>query len=99
MPLYTSYPVTPTLSDEALQLRLTLDEVLAVTVTLPGAVGAVVSPGFVPGSVVTESGALACETLPAASRATTVKLYAVAGAKPLIVTVVPDTLAACVPFR
>jgi hypothetical protein len=40
-PWYTSYPVTPTLSVDALHERLTLDEVVPVTARPPGALGAV----------------------------------------------------------
>ncbi len=44
VPLYTSYPVTPTLSDAAVQDNETLDAVVSVTVTFVGTVGAWVSP-------------------------------------------------------
>ena len=40
---YTLYPVTPTLSVEAVQLKLICDEEMAVAVRLVGVEGAVVS--------------------------------------------------------
>ncbi|MNW71100.1 hypothetical protein D3C74_507400 [compost metagenome] len=42
--LYTSYPVTPTLSVDAAQLSVMLDIVCAVDARFVGAVGACVSP-------------------------------------------------------
>ena len=43
-PRYTSYPVTPTLSVEAVQASETLEEVVPVECRLAGALGGVVSP-------------------------------------------------------
>ena len=43
VPWYTSYPVTPTLSVEACQDKVTLEDVTALTITFVGVVGAAVS--------------------------------------------------------
>ena len=55
-----------------------------------GTVGAVVSPGIVPVVAVTLPDA--ADTLPAASRARTVYVYAVPGVRPVSVNVVPVAL-------
>jgi len=66
-PRKTRYPVTPTLSVDAVQDNETVVEIVAVTARLVGAVGGVVSTTG--GSVVTVTELLAAETLPAASTA------------------------------
>ena len=82
---YTSYPVTPTLSVEAVQLNVAdvaarLDDVNAV-----GAVGACTSV------VVTVIVLLLADTLPAASNAFTKKLYDVAWVRPVTLKLVAVT--------
>ncbi len=64
------YPVTPTLSVDAVQESEIVVEVLAVTTRFAGAVGGIVST--VGGSVVTITALLAADTFPAASNARTV---------------------------
>jgi hypothetical protein len=91
-----SYSVTPTLSVEAAQDRLTLLLVFEGEVRFVGVLGAVVSL-MVPVLVVTLSDELAAETLPAASFALTVKLYAVFADNPLTVTEVLVELPAKLP--
>src|SRR6266536_1221956 len=87
VPLTTSYAVTPTLSVDPVQVRLTLVDCTLDATRLAGAVGAWVSEL---GSVVQIAWALLSETLPAASRANTDRRYSVLGVRPvrsLVVTV------------
>jgi hypothetical protein len=69
-PLKIRYPVTPTLSVEAVQDSETVVEVVAMTMRFVGGVGGVVSTTG--GSVVTVTALLAAETFIAASTARTV---------------------------
>src|SRR2546423_4804807 len=69
VPLSTVYPVTPTSSVDGSQASATLLAVTAVTRTLPGAVGGPASTTGGPVGPVTV--VLACDTLPAPSRALT----------------------------
>jgi hypothetical protein len=67
VPRKTRYPVTPTLSVDAVHDNETVVEVVAVTVRFVGAVGGAVSTTG--GSVVTITALLSVETFPAASTA------------------------------
>jgi hypothetical protein len=69
-PLKMRYPVTPTLSVDAVQDSETVVEVVAVTMRFVGGVGGVVSTTG--GSVVTVTALLGFETFVAASTARTV---------------------------
>ncbi len=73
--LYTLYPVTPTLSVEAFQVKSILDEDMVVAVILSGILGVSVSDGFA--NVVSEAGLDCAELFPAASKAETVYVYVV----------------------
>src|SRR6266511_210913 len=97
-PRNTSYPVTPTLSVDALHASDTLDAVVPVTVRFAGALGGVVSPPP-PDWVVAETWLLAAETLPAASRALTVYVYVVDAERPVSVNEVPVAVATFVEPR
>ena len=80
------YPVTPTLSVDAVQDSETVVEVVAVTARVVGAVGGVVSTTGA--SVVTVTALLAAETFIAASTARTVYVWVDDGASPVAVNVV-----------
>jgi hypothetical protein len=89
-PRYTRYPVTATLSVEALQARETEVLVTLEEVSPAGALGGVVSGR---GGVTTVRALLAAEAFPAASMALTVKEYEVAAVSPEIGALVVVTLA------
>ena len=91
LPLYMSYPTTPTLSAGGSQLRANEVGVMLPTVNLDGTSGGDVS-GKV---VVTGKIALAFEIFPAASLAFTLMPYVVPTAKP----VTPNDGAGDVPIR
>ena len=73
VPRYTSYPATPVLSVDGVQDKLTLEEVVPVTLSPAGTLGACVSLPLLPDTVALTA-PLAAEILPAASFALTVKL-------------------------
>ena len=86
-PRYTSYPVTPTLSVDAVQFRVNPLLVMALAARPNGAEGGVVSPTGA--EVVTGSAADWAEAFPAASLARTVTEYAVDAVRPVMLAVVP----------
>ena len=80
-PRRTSYPVTATLSVDADHARVVADDVVPDAARPDGVDGAVVSP--LAADVVTDSGVLLDERLPAASRARTVNEYVVEADRPV----------------
>ena len=69
VPLYTLYPATPTLSVDAVHVRLICEDEIAVAVSPVGTVGACVSEDDA--FVVADTAADFTDALPAASKAFT----------------------------
>ncbi len=96
---YTRYPVTPTLSVEALQASEMLDAVEPTIPRPPGWEGAVRSEGWVGHELVGTVTCACCEALPAASRAVTPNTYDVPHERPVRAALVAPTVATFVVLR